>query len=158
MLLFEFVPPFLSPAVSTNPFFTSVSVFLLCRWVHQDHFSKFDTCVSIYSISFSLSVLLHSAKQALGSPTWLKLIQIHSISLLSNFHSVYLARLLYPFICQQTSRVLPCPQHCTWCCSEHWGTRVVLNYGFQTVRPVVGLQGHTVFLSLGFRESPYCYP
>ena len=30
--------------------------------------------------------------------------------------------LLYPFICQWTSRLLPCPSYCKQCCDEHWGT------------------------------------
>ena len=29
--------------------------------------------------------------------------------------------LLYPLICQWTSRLLPCPGCCKQCCNEHWG-------------------------------------
>ena len=28
----------------------------------------------------------------------------------------------YPFICQWTSRLLPCPDYYKQCCNEHWGT------------------------------------
>ena len=27
-----------------------------------------------------------------------------------------------PFVCQWTSRLLPCPSYCKQCCSGHWGT------------------------------------
>lgn len=86
----------------------------------SDIFSRFDACVNIQHFIFS-SDLLHSAKQALGSPTWLKL-DSNPFHLIAGviLHSVCSARTLYPFMCQQTSRVLACPQHCTWCCGEHW--------------------------------------
>ena len=38
----------------------SVPLFLLCRWVHQCHFSRFHLYVLIYDICFSLFDLLHS--------------------------------------------------------------------------------------------------
>ena len=38
------------------------------------------------------------------------------------FHCVYLPQLPYPFICQWTSRLLPCPGYCKWCCNKHCGT------------------------------------
>ena len=34
----------------------------------------------------------------------------------------YIPRLLYPLLCQWTSRLLPCPGYCKWCCNEHCGT------------------------------------
>ena len=40
------------------------------------------------------------------------------------FHCVFVLQLSYPFICQWTSRLLPCPSYCKQCCDEHWGTRV----------------------------------
>ena len=49
------------------------------------------------------------------------------------FHCVYAPQLLYPFICRGTSRLLPCPSYCKWCCSEHWGACVLLNNGFLSV-------------------------
>ena len=35
-------------------------------------------------------------------------------------HCVYVPPLSYPFICQWTSRFLPCPSYCKQCCDEHW--------------------------------------
>ena len=58
------------------------------------------------------------------------------------FHSVYTPQLFYPFVCQWTSRLLPCPSYYKQCCSEHWGTCVSFNSGFpQCVCPAVGLLG-----------------
>ena len=37
------------------------------------------------------------------------------------FHRIYVPYLLYPFICQWTSKLLPCPAYCNECCSKHWG-------------------------------------
>ena len=45
-------------------------------------------------------------------------------------HRVYVAQLLYPFICQWTSGLLLCPNHCKQCHSEHRGTRVSFNSRF----------------------------
>ena len=53
--------------VSTSLFCTSVSLFLSCKWVHQYHFSRFRMYVLICDICFSLSNLLHSTWQTLGS-------------------------------------------------------------------------------------------
>ena len=38
----------------------------------------------------------------------------------SIFHCIYVAELLYPFICQWASRLLPCPRCCKQCCRGHW--------------------------------------
>ena len=43
---------------------------------------------------------------------------------------VYVPQLFYPFMCQWTSRLLPCPSYCKQCCDEHWGTCVSFNSGF----------------------------
>ena len=43
---------------------------------------------------------------------------------------VYVPQLSYPFICQWTSRLLPCPGYYKQYCDEHWGTRVSFNSGF----------------------------
>ena len=53
-------PPRLSPLVSLHLFFTSVSLFLLCKQDHLYHFSRFHIYALIYGICFSLSDLLHS--------------------------------------------------------------------------------------------------
>ena len=34
------------------------------------------------------------------------------------FHCIYVLQLLYPFICQWTSRLLPCPSYCKQCLSD----------------------------------------
>ena len=41
-------------------------------------------------------------------------------------HCVYVPQLSYPFICQRTSRLFPCPGYYKLCCDEHWGTRVIV--------------------------------
>ena len=65
--------------------------------------------------------------------------------------------IIYPFICQWTSRFLPCSSFCKQHCNEHWGTCVFFNFGF--------LRVHTQeqdcwviwwFYSQFFKESPYC--
>ena len=43
---------------------------------------------------------------------------------------IYVPQISYPFICQWTSRLLPCPGYCKQCCDEHWGTRVSFNSDF----------------------------
>ena len=42
---------------------------------------------------------------------------------------VYVPQLSYLFVCQWTSRLLPCANYCKQCCHEHWGTRVSFNSG-----------------------------
>ena len=49
------------------------------------------------------------------------------------FHFVYVPHVLYPFFCHWTLRLFPCPGYCKLCCSERWGTCVILNYGFLRV-------------------------
>ena len=34
---------------------------------------------------------------------------------------MHVPQLAYPFICQWTSRLLPCPSYCKQCYNEHWG-------------------------------------
>ena len=46
-------------SVFPSSFSTSVSLFLLYKRIHQDHFSRFHVYASIYDICFSLSDLLH---------------------------------------------------------------------------------------------------
>ena len=56
-------------------------------------------------------------------------------------HCVYVPQLSYPFICQWTSRLLPCPGYCKQCCSEYWGTCVAFNSGFLSHMPSSGIGG-----------------
>ena len=47
----QFVPPSPSPTVSTNLNFTSASLFLPCKYVHQYQFYRFHTYALIYDWS-----------------------------------------------------------------------------------------------------------
>ena len=63
------------------------------------------------------------------------------------FHCVYVPQLSYPFICQWTSRLIPCPGYCKQCCDEHWGNMGLFQFWFpRCVCPVVGLLGHKALL------------
>ena len=64
---------------------------------------------------------------------------MHSFQWVSN--CVYIPQLSYPFICQWTSRLFPCPGYCKQCCDEHWGTCVSFNSGFLGVYPSSGIAG-----------------
>ena len=72
------------PSVSIHLFFMSVSLFLLCEYVHLYHFSRFHIYALTYDICFSLSDLLHSVWQSLGPSTSLQMAQFNSFSWLSN--------------------------------------------------------------------------
>ena len=70
------------------------------------------------------------------------------------FHCVYVPQLLYPFICQWISRLLPCSSHCTQCCNERWGACVFFNYGFsQSICSSEGLLGHMIVFFLSFLRN-----
>ena len=58
---------------------------------------------------------------------WFKCVLFNSSVI---FHCVYVLQIYYPFICQWTSRLFPCPSYCKQCWDEHWGTRVSFNSGF----------------------------
>ena len=60
------------PLMSTHLFSMSVSLFPLCKQVHLYRFSRFHICGLIYDICFSLSNLIHSVWQSLGSFTSLQ--------------------------------------------------------------------------------------
>ena len=66
---------------------------------------------------------------------------------------IYVPKLLYPFICWWTSRLLPYSSHCKYCCSEQWDGYMCL---FQLCIPQgvylgVGLLGHMVVFFLVFK-------
>ena len=50
VLLSQFIPPPSAAAVSTSLFSMSVYLLLLCKWVHQYHFSRFHTHALIHDI------------------------------------------------------------------------------------------------------------
>ena len=90
--------------------------------------SKFHIYALIYSTGASLSNLLHSS--------FIHLIRTDSNAFLfiaKLFYCVYVPQLPYPFVCQWTSRFLPCPRYCKQCCSERQGTCVSFNSGFLSV-------------------------
>ena len=156
MPLSHFVPAYPSPS--------------LCPQVHSLHlrlyscpaprffrtilflfFFRFHTYVLAYGICFSLSDLLHSVWQTLGPFTSLQITQFRFFYGWVIFHSIYVPHLLYPFICRWTLRLLLYPGYCKSSCNEHYGTWLILNYGFsQGICPVVGLLGHMVVLLLVF--------
>ena len=77
-------PTLCFPTGSLSWFSILPSLFLCCKSVHQDHFSRFHIPVLI-CISFSLSDLLHSVWQTLASSTLLQMAQFRSSSWLSDW-------------------------------------------------------------------------
>ena len=56
-------------------------------------------------------------------------------------HCVYVPQLPYPFVCRWTSRFLPCPSYCKWCCDDH-GMHVSLSILVSSVYiPSSGIAG-----------------
>ena len=132
-------------------FFISVSLLLSCIQGHHYCLSKFHIQVSIYCIIF---FLLTTSLCIIGS-SFIYLIRTDS----NAFFCVYVPQLSYPFVCQWTSRLLPCPSYCKQCCSEYWGTCISFNSGFLGVYTQqwdywVVWQFYFQF----FKESPLCSP
>ena len=70
------VHPHPSPIMFTDLSSIAAFLFLPCKQVHQYHFSRFYICVwLIYNICFSLSDLVQSVGQSLGSSTLLDMEQ-----------------------------------------------------------------------------------
>ena len=86
MLLSQFVPPFCSPAVSTSPFSTSVSLFLPYKQVHQYHFSRFHIHVLIHNMYFSLSYFTLFNRLQVHPPHLCSLKYLCSVFTVGNFH------------------------------------------------------------------------
>ena len=75
------------------------------------------------------------------------------------FYCVYVPQLPYPFVCQWSSRLLPCPSYCKQCCNELCGTCACFNSGFLCEYDKhwdywVIWQFYFQFL----KESPHCSP
>ena len=90
----------------------------LCPPVHsllgnQYHFSRFHLCELVHYTCLSLSDLLHSVWETVGSSTSLQMPQFHSFLWLSNIPLCIYIKLLYPFICWWTSSVCPHPGYCS---------------------------------------------
>ena len=87
---------------------------------------------------------------------WFKCILLNSWVI---FHCIYVPQLSYPFFCQWTSMLLPCPGYCKQCCDELWRTYVSFNSGFFGVYAQqwdwwVIWQFYFQF----FKGSPHCSP
>ena len=67
------------------------------------------------------------------------------------FHCVYVPQLLYAFICQWTSRLLPYPVYCKLCCSEHWAICLLQFWFPQSICLEVVLLGSMGALFLVFK-------
>jgi len=82
------------------------SPLLSCKWVHRYHLSRFHIYILINDICFSLSGLLYS----ITGSGFIYLIRTSSNVFLFMAESmVYTCTTtFYPFICQCTSRLLPC--------------------------------------------------
>ena len=112
VLFSPIVPPSPSPTECKSLFFTSVSLLLSCLWGRLYCLSKFHIYALIYCIGVSLSDF---------SLCIIGFSFIHFIKTDSNVfffyrwvisHCAYVPRLPYPFVCQWTSRLLPCPSYC----------------------------------------------
>ena len=120
MLLSAFIPHSPSPTVPINPSSLSTSPFLPCKQVHQCHFSRFHIYALIYISFFFLTYFTLYNRLKVHQPH-LELTQTRSFydSVIS--HCIYEAHLLHSFICQWTSRWLPCLGYCQKYCNEHSG-------------------------------------
>ena len=64
------------------------------------------------------------------------------------FHCVYVRHLLYPFLCQWTLRLLPCPGCCMQCCNEICSVCVLWIMFFSGYMPrsmIAGSYGSSIF-------------
>ena len=80
--------------------------------------------------AIGINMSLPSWTSLTSHPSWPRVGHKWATELNWIFHCIYIPQILYQFICQWTSRLLPCPDCCKQCCSEHWGTRVSFSSGF----------------------------
>ena len=91
---------------------------------------------SIYMHLYTVLVFLWLTSLCIIGSSFIHLIRTDSWVLFYSwiiFHCIYVPQLLYPFICQSTSRLLLGPSYCKQCCNEPWGTNVSFNSGFLSV-------------------------
>ena len=108
------------------------------------------------------AALEQSLRAIWDAASWAAVLILPQIKLNSQLSSctsflVDIPQLPYPFVCQWTSRLLPCPSYCTQCCNEHWGTCVSFYYGFLSVYAQqwdCWVIWHFYFQFL--KESPHC--
>ena len=107
----------------------------LCLFLHCCPESKFIGAISsdsIYVCQYMILTFLFLTSLCIvgsGSSTSLEQIQMHSFLWLSNI-PLCISMYHCPFICQWTSRSLPCSSCCKQCYSEEWGTCVFFHFGF----------------------------
>ena len=104
-----------------------------------------------YHTVFVFLFLTYSTLHRLEVPSphynWLK---IQLFLWLSNIPFIYVPQLLYPLICQWTSRLLSYPGYRKYCYNEHWGTCVFCIMVFSGICQIMRFLGHMVILFLGF--------
>ena len=64
------------------------------------------------------------------------------------FRCIYVPHSLYPFICQQTLSLLPCPGYCKESCNEHFGTWlfwIMVFSGYMPSSGIAGSYGSSIF-------------
>ena len=110
----------MSPALAGGFFITSAIREVLATGACA-HFSRFHLCALICDPCFSLCTLPHSIWLTLGPLTSLQMTQLCSFFGWVIFHCVYIAHLLYPFLCGWTFMLPPCPAYCKQCCNKHLG-------------------------------------
>ena len=144
MLFSQIIPPSPSPTESKSLFFTSVSLSLSHILGHHYHLSKFHIyvlicCTGVFLAYFTLynGLQFHPAHY-----NWFKCILLNSWI---KFHWVYVPQLSYPFVCQWTSRLLPCLLQTVL----RWTLGYMCLFQFRfpwCVCPAVGLLGHMAVL------------
>ena len=73
------------------------------------------------------------------------------------FHCIYVPHFPNAFLCQWTSRLLPCLGYCKQCCSLHWDTCILLDNGFlQIYAQDWDCRVLRQFCFQFFKEPPYC--
>ena len=110
----------MSPALAGGFFITSGTWEVLAIG-SSAHFSRFRLYALIYDACFSLPPLPHSIRLTLCPLTSLRMTPLCSFCGWVAFHCVYIAHLLYPFLCWWIFMLLPCPACCKQCCNKHLG-------------------------------------
>ena len=118
ILISQSIPP-TSPSVSIHLFFMSVSLFLLCKYVHLYHFSRFHIYALIYEFVFLFltyfipydmtdSVSIHiSTNEQFCSGLWLSSIPLYICTTSS-----------LPINLSLNIKLFLCPGYCKLCCNE----------------------------------------